>query len=527
VTSAAPIPGDGPQTAAALLDASLDRWPDHEALVSRYCRLTYAQLEHATNSASSVLRARGVVPGDRVAASIGNHADLVVAFLATMRLGAIWVGIHPRSAPPEKTYMLGLSGAKVLLGDRVTAGQFEGPGPETPELETVIDAEPSDPDSEWSALLARVVAPERPDVDVDPFAPAAVSFTSGTTGRPKAAVHSQHNIALVADGVPRLLGAPPDPGAAPIRIGVGLPLTLLNLMVVGPLTAFASGATCIAVDRVDAVGLAEWVARERIASMALVPTILHDLFTHPDVDIDALLPYFRPSAGGADCPSAWRDLFAAHGLRVAQGYGLTEALASVTLGDDDAPPGAAGRALPHLRVVIADEETGKELAAGEVGEVCVAPVTEGPWAFVYTPMLGYWRQPDESARALKDGLLHTNDIGLLDADGYLFLKDRKHDMILRGGANVYPAEVERVLAQHPAVVSSAVLGVADDRLGERVVAAVELVPGTSVTAEDLRALCQGELARHKVPETILIVESLPRTSMGKVRRREARALFEA
>jgi long-chain acyl-CoA synthetase len=512
-----PIPG-GPQTAAAALDDALARNPDQEAIVSRYIRLTYAELEDRVNAAGAVLTRLGLGPGDRVAGSMANHADLAVAFMAAMRLGAIWVGINRSLAGAEKVYMLADIGAKALLCDTRVMDEIGARRTDTPDLELLIDAEPANADNQWAALINGVGHVGRPDCEIDPFAPAAISFTSGTTGRPKGAVHSQHNLMVIAAGFSaRNMGSG-------TRNGVCLPLTLLNLMILGPLTSFTAGSTCIAVDRVDPVGLAQWVGRERITTMSLVPTMLHDLFRHPDVDIDDLLAYFRPGVGGADCPRAWRQLFEEHGLTTNQGYGLTEAPTVVTTGVDGQPEGSSGRALPHVLVTIRDEDDA-ELGPGEVGEVCVAPQTEGPWAHVHTPMLGYWGKPDQTALALRGGRLHTGDIGLLDVDGFLHLKDRKSDMILRGGANVYPAEVERVLAEDPRVSACAVIGIADERLGQRVVGAVQLAPGATVTEAELQERCAAQLARYKVPSQILLVEELPRSAMGKVQRRQIRSLF--
>ena len=170
-------------------------------------------------------------------------------------------------------------------------------------------------------------------------------------------------------------------------------------------------------------------------------------------------------------------------------------------------------------------EDGRRLPAGEVGEICVGPATSGPWAGVYTPMLGYWGRPEASDEALRDGLYHSGDLGLLDGDGTLFIRGRRNDLILRGGANVYPAEVERALLEHPAVAAVAVLGLADARLGQSVAAAVQLEPGASVGADDLRSQLSERLARYKVPERIVFVAALPRNAMAKVVKRELEPLF--
>jgi acyl-CoA synthetase (AMP-forming)/AMP-acid ligase II len=273
-------------------------------------------------------------------------------------------------------------------------------------------------------------------------------------------------------------------------------------------------------DRVDPVGVAEWVRTERITSFGAVPTIVHGLLTHPDVHEEDLVTLTQPEVGGADCPEEFRTLYRERfGTEVALGYGMTEAPTAVTLERPEGPhlPGGAGVALPHVRITVRDE-AGRELDAEEIGEVCVEATTEGPWAGVYTPMLGYWKQPDASRSALRDGVLHTGDLGLLDAAGNLFIKGRRGDLIIRGGANVYPAEVERILHEDARVAACAVVGRPDERLGERVVAHVQVAPGETLDAETLRAHCAERLARYKVPEEFVFVDDFPRTPMGKIRK---------
>jgi acyl-CoA synthetase (AMP-forming)/AMP-acid ligase II len=251
-----------------------------------------------------------------------------------------------------------------------------------------------------------------------------------------------------------------------------------------------------------------------------VPTIVHGLLTHPDVDEDDLASLTRPEVGGADCPEEFRELYRKRfGREVLLGYGLTEAPTAVTLERPEGPhlPGCVGPALPHVRVSVRDD-AGRELPAGEEGEVCVEPPSDGPWAGFYTPMLGYWNRPEATADALRGGLLHTGDVGALDADGNLFLRGRKGDLIIRGGANVYPAEVERVLHEDARVAACAVLGRPDERLGERVVAYVQAAPGEHLDAEELRTHCAQRLARYKIPAEFLFVEDFPRTPMGKIRK---------
>ncbi|MGE0880754.1 MAG: class I adenylate-forming enzyme family protein [Acidimicrobiia bacterium] len=510
------IPYDGPQLVAEVLDRAVERFPDKTALVSRFSRYTYAEIDAQANAAAEALRRLGIGKGDRVAASMANHADIVLMFLGAMRLGAIWVGVNRQLAAPEKAYLLTDSQSAVFVSDQATVDAVR----DRTDLRNLIVVDPADPASEWRALVAAAAGAPRPEVEIDPFEPAAISYTSGTTGFPKGAVHSQHNMLVVGAFTPNLFAAEDMTTAS------AMPLTILNLMILGPVQAFRNAGKFVCMDRIDALGVAEWIRAEGINSMSFSPTMLHDLVTHPDISPDDLVSLTRPGVGGADCPPAWRDLFAAKGFAVSNGYGMTEAPTSITsqLPDDPRPPGSCGRALPHLVITVVDEDDNL-LGPNEIGEICVEGRKDGPTAGVYTPMLGYWNKPAETAKALRNGRYHTGDIGFIDNDGIVTLKDRRNDMILRGGANVYPAEVERVLAQDRRLAAVAVMGVPDERLGERVVAAVQPADGEHVEPDELLARCREELARYKVPDTLLIVDSMPRNAMNKIMKRDLKALF--
>jgi len=502
------IPGGGPQTVAAVLDRWVARGPERLALVGRSGRMTYRELDRAANRAAHALAALGVAPGDRVAACLPNDVDIVVAFLGTARLGAIWVGVNRPLAAPEKSFLLADSGARVLLGPDDVVAAHAG------EV-AVVRVEPgrfaADGEESWTK------------VEVGPESPAAIAYTSGTTGFPKGAVHSHRNLLL-----PGAVAAASGTYGPELRQGVLLPLTILNLMVLGPLVAFQDGSALVCMDRIDPEGVAEWVRRERVGHFAAVPTVLYDLLTHPGVRREDLASLRRPEVGGAECPEEFRRLYRERfGGEVTIGYGMTEAPTAVTRSDGAfAPrPGLCGKAVPQVEILVLDEKD-LPVPQGEIGEICVAPARSGPWAGAYTPMLGYWKRPDETAKALRGGVYHSGDLGCFDERGDLYIRGRRNELILRGGANVYPAEVERVLAEHPAVAASAVLGRPDPRLGERVVAAVQLAPGASATPDELTAFARARLARYKVPEQLAFVAVLPRNAMGKVLKRELAALFE-
>jgi acyl-CoA synthetase (AMP-forming)/AMP-acid ligase II len=517
------IPGVGPQTTAAIIDAPLRDTPRATALVGRRGRFDFQTLDREVDKAAYALRALGVDIGDRVAVCLPNDVDIVIAFLASQRLGAIWVGINAALAPREQAYMLEDAGARVLLAPPPVLAALEALEP-LPELERRLALDPLEPQRGWLAELGRV--PDdvgRPDVEIDPFAPAAIAYTSGTTGFPKGAVHSQHNLVLVAASLNRTGGLPEG-----VNVGVLLPLTILNLIARGVLGAYYGGRTLVCMDRHDAVGIATWVREERVGTMDTVPTHVRDLLTHPEVRKEDLASLVDLIVGGADCPPEVVELYRERfGRGVTIGYGMTEAPTGVARSAGEAPPapGYCGPPVAQVEIQIVDEQD-QLLPAGELGEICVVPASTGPFAGLYTSMLGYWNKPDATAEALRGGRYHTGDLGMLDEAGNIYVRGRRNELILRGGANVYPAEVERVLASLEGVSGAAVLGIADERLGERVVAAVELRCGSSLDEEALRSHVAEHLARYKVPDRILVVPALPRNSMQKVVKRELRDLFE-
>lgn len=519
------IPGGGPQTVADVLARPVAERPRAEALVGRHRRYTYAELDAAVDRAAGALIDLGTSPGTRVAACLGNHPDIVIAFLGAMRIGAVWVGINVALAPPEKAYMMEDTGTSILLTyTAMLEGMHSSVGLPA-SLDEVVTVDETGA-GEWSALLTEA-EPDRPDIDVDPFAPAAIAFTGGTTGFPKGAVHSQHNLLL--PGTMQRAAGMVEPGS---RQGVCLPLTILNLMIMHPLVSFQNDAVCVTMDRTDAVGMAELIRDERINSFSSVPAQLHDLLTHDEIPDEWLRSLTRPGVGGAELPGAFRRLYEERfGGILLNGYGMTEAPSAVALTDTTktVEGGETFVALPHVEISVRDGHDAV-LPTGEEGEVCVGPATTGQWKGVYTPMLGYWGRPDDTERTLAGGVLHTGDVGVMNDDGGLHLSGRRGEMIIRGGANVYPAEVERVLHDHPAVAACAVLGRPDERLGECVVAFVEPEPGATDDADfgiaaKLTTHCHRNLARYKVPDDFILVESFERTPMGKIRLEPLRALL--
>ncbi len=504
--------------------ALLARWArergDRPALADHRQTITYGQLERSVAAAAGAMAGLGVRQGDRVAASIPSGVDVVVAFWATQCLGAVWVGVLPALSERERAEQLADSGAMLYIATPETARL----GPERPAtLAIVVEAGSEGPGgSEWDRLCA-AAEPSGGTAfpPPDPDAPATIAYTSGTTGRPKGVVHSQRNLLL--------------PGSVLLSMGlyrqkwvfgVCHPVTQLNLMLTGPVLAALAGQCCVLTSTTDPVELSRWVRRFGVNAMAVVPTVLHGFVTEPGVRSEDLRSLEGLTVGGARCPVELRhQLRARHGLEFTLRYGQTEVptVISLELPGLPLPVGSAGRPAPHLRVRAVDRE-GRALPAGEQGEICIFPAADGRWARAWRPMLEYWHRPGETAARLRGGMLHTGDMGTVGEDGSLFLLGRLDDVVIRGGANVFPAEVERVILEDARVDTCAVFGVADERLGEQIVAAVTVRRGCHVTPEEIVSRCRGGLAHYKVPHHVAVVEELPRTPIGKVDRTALRQL---
>jgi long-chain acyl-CoA synthetase len=476
-------------TIARVLDGPLASRPAAPAVVARGGALTFAELDAAADAAAGALWELGVRPGDRVAACLPNDLEIVVAFHGAQRIGAVWAGIGEALTATEQQALADLCDpAVVLAGPRCA---LEG--------SSVVHAR------RWAELTeARHAAPV---VTIDPHAPAGIAFSSGTTGAPKAIVHSQHNLVLPAAVLVATRGWGPG-----LRKGDCFPLTILNLQVLSTLVTAQAGGCAIVMDRRDPDGVAEWVRRERVTLWNGAPAQLFDLAGRTDLDLTSLVEVW---AGGGPCPEHVRDAFrAAHGLPATVAYGLSEAPTVVAIDPVGGAhrEGASGQVLPHLDVAAHDED-GRPLDPGREGEFRITAAGDGSWAACWRPPLGYWE--DGALRRAGPDVVMTGDVGWVDAGGWLTMVDRKKLMIVRGGANVSPAEVEGVLLQHPSVAAAVVFGLPDDRLGERV-AALVLPADADVDSAALASFCSGRLARYKIPEIWGRPESLPVNAMGKI-----------
>jgi long-chain acyl-CoA synthetase len=497
-----------PDTVGHVLDWVLERDPTHEALVSIDARLTYEALEDAVERAARALSALGIGKDNVVAVSLPNESAVVVTFHALMRLGAVWLGINQNLAPPEKAFILHDAEAQFLLTDPgVVASTTANPDVFLAPKVLVVSVGTE----EWASMTGnaptRYRRPQRHATDV-----AAIAYTSGTTGRPKGVIHSHQNLLLPGAILVRTRRFGPE-----LRKGDCAALTILNMQVTSTLLVAQAGGTQIVMDRIDPIGVAHWVRTESVNSWFGVPTTLQGLVDATEVESEDLRTLSDIWTGGTHFPESLRAAFATRfGHRISATYGMTEVPTIVTIEPETGSqfPGSSGQALPHLLVEIRDDDDVVQ-APGETGEITVRAQDEGPWAQQYHPMLGYLSHPVATTAMLRGQILHTGDIGHLDELGNLFVHDRGNALILRGGANVYPAEIERVLLQFEGVSAASVVGVPDDRLGQRVAAVIEARRGAMLDIDALRSYCTSQLARYKVPE-LWNIGSLPRNAMGKV-----------
>jgi long-chain acyl-CoA synthetase len=515
---------------------------DKTFLVFEEERWSFSQVMDSVDALAAALVSRyGVGKGDRVAIAMRNYPEWVISFAAITSIGAVSVSLNAWWTEEELDYGLSDSGASVLVADRERVASTAAAcvrlgtrvvavrtGPGTPGE---VAAPLPDGVERWEDVVEPGAA--LPDVVIDTDDDATILYTSGTTGRPKGAV-STHRAILQAlfgfackvtidrarESAADETAPPPDPAAQVFILIV--PLFHVTGCVPVMLSCFALGMELVMMYRWDPERALQLIERERVTSFVGVPTQSWDLLESPrfsDYDTSSLRTI---GGGGAPAPPTLvkRVSESFRGGSPNIGYGMTEtnAYGPGNYGADYVThPTSTGRATPILQVSIRDG-FGAELPVGESGEIWM----KGP-----NLIRGYWNRPEATAETFVDGWLRTGDVGHLDADGFLYISDRLKDMILRGGENVYCAEVEAALYEHPAVHEAAVFGLPHPRLGEEVAAVVVTKPGATVTAEELQAYVGSRLAAFKVPTRLAVVtETLPRNAAGKILKRELRTTFE-
>ena len=478
--------------------------PDKAAIHFEGATLSYAALNARIEQAAKALKsAFGVNRGDRVAILSLNRPDYLVLLYACARLGALLVPLNWRLAVPEQLFILSDAGAKVLVLEETFAAVLPALEKSLPDAAVIgLDFAPPR-GSQWSSMLLLAAGDGRnPHTDLS--CPLLIVYTSGTTGRPKGAVLRQEALLWNAVMSQHMHGLTSDDHV----------LTVLPFFHVGGLNiqttpALQHGATVTIHSRFTPDATLAAIERDRPTLTVLVPAIIQAVTEHPDWAATDLSSLKAISTGSTIVPLALIDCFVARGVPVLQVYGSTETcpIAIYTrLGGDLSREGSTG--LPGLccEATILDD-AGRELPLGTAGEIAI----RGPNVF-----FEYWGNEQATRDALHDGWYRSGDIGRRDGDGYFWVHDRKKNLIISGGENIYPAEVERVLTDHPDVVECGVIGRADSRWDEVPIAYVIRRSGSRIEAEQLKAHVQSQLARFKVPRDIIFVEELPRTALGKV-----------
>ncbi|MBJ19002.1 MAG: long-chain-fatty-acid--CoA ligase [Deltaproteobacteria bacterium] len=492
----------------SILLANANDKPEATVLRASDLALSYGELDRAARGVATSLRERGVAPGDRVALLVPNVPEFTIAYFGILYAGATVVPINVLAAAPEVTYFLEDSGARVLIVHPL----FEAPGREGAKslAATVLLAVDGEAEDTVGAMaLADPVDEPHP---TSPQDTAVILYTSGTTGKPKGAELTHSNLLMNCTVVAPSLMPPAEGGH---RALATLPLFHSFGQTVIQNGMIATGGSFTLLPRFTPEDAFELIERDRLTIFAGVPTMYFALLHHRGDRAHDVSSLQGCMTGGAPMPvevmNAFEEKF---NVAIQEGFGLSETspIASFNVTNKPRKTGSIGYPVWGVEMCIVDDED-ERLPDGERGEICIRG---------HNIMKGYLNRPEATSEALRNGWFHSGDIGYRDEDGCYFIVDRKKDMILRGGFNVYPREVEEVLYEHGEVVEAAVIGVPHESHGEEVKAVVALSPDATVSAEDLRAFCKDRLAAYKYPRLIEIIAELPKGPTGKILKRALR-----
>ncbi len=482
----------------------------HAAKTALLCgtdSVTYGELDERAQRFARVLRQRGVARGEHVAVMIPNVIAFAVVYYGCAYAGCTIVPLNVLLTEEEVAYHLDDSDARLLVAHCDVAEPARR-GHAASRCEHLLMCGSQ---GELASLMASAKPlGEMPDTAPDDTA--VLLYTSGTTGRPKGAELTHFNMFYNADLASRLHGT----NASTVALAV-LPLFHSFGQTVIMNGTLIRGGTVVLLPRFDAMAAMTAIEEHQVTFFAGVPTMYFALLHHPDAGARDLSSLRFCASGGAPMPvEVMRAFDERHGSNIIEGYGLSETspVASLNVMDRAKKPGSIGTPIWGIAFQLIDDDGNVIEGTDRAGEICIKG---------HNVMKGYYKRPDATAAAIHDGWFRTGDIATRDADDYYFIVDRKKDMILRGGYNVYPREVEEVLYRHPAIAEAAVIGVADERLGEEVKAVVACKPGHSCTEAELIAFCREHVAAYKYPRSIEIVDALPKGPTGKILKRALRS----
>lgn len=508
---------------------STAEFADRTYLVYEQERISYGEAHRQVSSAAGWLAEQGVRPGDRVAIAMRNYPEWMLIYWACTSIGVTVVGMNAWWTEPEMAYGINDAKPKLIFADAERLTRLID-NPEIEKLPILVGVRAEKlPDNviNWADTIRE--DRELPTVEVDPDSDACIFYTSGTTGFPKGAqlthrgcvanlINMQYAGASAMLAVQAATGVEP-PAALPIPISlITTPLFHVTANNCGAYRTTAAGGTIVLMYRWDAGEALRLIERERITSAGGVPVMGRELINHPDFARTDTSSLMAISCGGAQVPPDQVQKIddEIETARPGTGYGMTETCGIITSVAGDFfvdKPDSAGPAMPNFEVKCVNDD-GETVPTGALGEL---------WVRGSSVIKGYINRPDATADAITDGWLHTGDIARLDEHDFIYLVDRKKDMVLRGGENIYCVEVEAAIYHHPAVAECCVFGVPDERLGEEVGAAVYLKPGETMTTDELRAVCAERLAKFKIPTHVWFCDDpFPRNASGKFVKREVR-----
>jgi long-chain acyl-CoA synthetase len=487
-----------------LLSDAAARSPERVAVELDDLQLSYGELDEAAARVAGLLRTKGMRPGDRIGVMLPNVPYFAVVYYGILRAGGVVVPMNVLLKEREVAYYLRDSEARLMFAWHEFADAAHA-GSDQAKADCLL-VEPGD----FETLLERT-DPGSQLVERDGGETAVILYTSGTTGTPKGAELTHDNLGRnveIAIGLFRIGDDAVTLGALPLFHSFG--------QTCGLNATVRAGGCLTLMPRFDPGRALEVIQRDRVTVFQGVPTMYAALLNHPERErFDASTLRLCVSGGAAMPVEVMRSFEEAFGCAILEGYGLSETspIASFNHPDRERKPGSIGTPVDGVEMKLAGED-GRELAAGEVGEILIRG---------HNVMKGYWRRPDATEEAIRDGWFHSGDLARMDEDGYFFIVDRKKDMVIRGGYNVSPREIEEVLYEHEAVREAAVIGVPHPELGEEVAAAVVLVQGASVDEAEILDFVKRQVAAYKYPRLVWFVDELPKGPTGKILKREIEA----
>ncbi|CRK82958.1 long-chain-fatty-acid--CoA ligase [Neobacillus massiliamazoniensis] len=498
------------------LDENLRRsamnYPNSIACIYEDKSVTYHELNKQVEGLAAGLFAQGIKKGDGVALILGNSPEFVIAYYGILRLGAYVVPINPMFTKGEINYILHNSQAKAVISQVSVEHKLKDIRDQLENLKLVIYTDAEDHESTWKQLIeTNNNNYENPFINEENLA--VILYTSGTTGKPKGAMLTHKNLASNADAISKLIELNDKD-----RVVAVLPMFHVFCMTICLNAPIACGATVLIMPKFSPLQLVSTIRERKVTVFAGVPTMYNFLYQFPDSTAEDFLSIRVCISGGASIPVELLQKFEnKFNVFILEGYGLSETAPLVAINPLKGirKPGSIGLNIPGVKTKVVNEE-GKQLPRGVVGEL----VVQGP-----NVMKGYLGMLEATSSALIDGWVYTGDLATVDEDGYIYIVDRKKDIIIIGGYNVYPREVEEVLFQHPAVVEAAVIGIPDGEYGEKVKAFIA-VKDEQISENDIIQFCQERLVKYKLPNQVEFLRELPKNSTGKILRRELRQLIE-